>query len=551
MSQHAWPLVCAEEMRALDHHTIKTLGVPGEVLMESAGRAVVQRVLANLTSGPGQVMIVCGRGNNGGDGFVVARHLAVLGIPVAVSILGGSNDLAGDAAANLVRLSALGIEPLDDPARVDEPAVVVDALFGTGLARTLEGEAAAHVEWIRGQRQRGAVVIAVDLPSGLDSDTGQVLGTAVEATETVTIGLPKIGLCLEPGRSCAGMIHVARIGIHDESPDVRAGAELWSEEAAAANLPQRSAAGHKGSFGHVLVVAGSRGKTGAAQLSSLGAARVGAGLVTVACPAGLNEILEVKTTEAMTAPVPDTDDHAFAAASASHLLALAEARDVVALGPGIGTQEETASLVHELAKRIERPLVIDADGLNAFAPHDGALAILKARTAASILTPHPGEAARLLGSTAGEINRDRVSSARTLASRSGGVVVLKGAATVIADPDGRVAINPTGGPALAAGGTGDVLTGLVAGLLAQGLGAFGAATLGVYLHGLAADRLASQRGNSGLLAHEIADELPATCTALREGRPASTDDFQPSAAANRASQLPERSRALLVRFPNS
>ncbi len=561
MSTNPWPLVCAEEMRALDRHTIDQLGVPGELLMESAGRAVADRVLANRSAGlqgRGPVAIVCGRGNNGGDGFVVARHLAVLGVPIAVSVLGGPKGLSGDAAANLARLSALGIETLDHPANADEPSIVVDALFGTGLTRELSGDAATHVEWLRAQRERGVHVIAVDLPSGLDSDTGQVLGIAAPASETVTIGLPKIGLCLEPGRSCAGEIYVARIGICDESPDVRARAELWSEETAASKLPRRAASGHKGSFGHVLVVAGSRGKSGAAQLCSLGAARVGAGLVTVACPAGLNEILEVKTTEAMTAPVPDTEDHAFAAVSASHLLALAEARDIVALGPGIGTHEETVSLVHELAKRIERPLVIDADGLNAFAQHTDALAILKARTATSVLTPHPGEAARLLGSTASEINRDRVAAARTLASRSGGVVVLKGAATVVADPGGRAAINPTGGPALAAGGTGDVLTGTIAGLLAQRMEAFEAATLGVYLHGLAADRLASQRGNSGLLAHEIADELPSTCAALLEARLLVAGDLQSSAfandetaAADRPSQLSEQSRALLVRFPNS
>ncbi len=542
MASNAWPLVSAEEMRALDRHTIVDLDVRGEVLMESAGRAVVERVLARLEdSGRANapVSIVCGRGNNGGDGFVVARHLAVLGHPVEVSVLGDPAGLADDAAVNFARLTALGVESIAHPRDGSEPSLVVDALFGTGLARALEGEAADHVAWINERFEAGVPVIAVDLPSGLDSDDGQIHGVAVRASETVTIGLPKIGLCLEPGRGHAGEIFVARIGIHDEAPGVAPKAEAWSRETATRELPERAASGHKGSFGHVLVVAGSRGKTGAAHLSSLGAARVGAGLVTVACPAGINEILEVKTTEAMTAPVPDTEDQSFAAASASHLLALAEGRDVVALGPGIGTHEETVSLVHELAKRVERPLVIDADGLNAFAEHADALAILKARSAATILTPHPGEAARLLDSDARSLNRDRVASARALAERGGSIVVLKGAGTVIAEPAGRVAINPTGGPALAAGGTGDVLTGVIAGLLAQRLAPFEAATLGVYLHGLAADELALRRGNSGLLAHEIADELPALCASLRA---------QPT-----SSPLPdtsERSRALLLRFPN-
>jgi len=542
MAQPPWSLVSAEEMRALDRHTIEVLGVPGEVLMESAGRAVVERVLALLegsTQADRPVAIVCGRGNNGGDGFVVGRQLALLGQPVAVSVLGGASGLSGDAGKNLERLRVLGVEVRPHPEEGEAPSLVVDALFGTGLTRTLEGEAKAHVAWIDARAREGVPVVAVDLPSGLDSETGQVLGAAARCTETVTIGLPKLGLCLEPGRSRAGEIYVARIGIRDAAPDCVPRAQAWSREAASTRLPPREAAGHKGSFGHVLVIAGSRGKTGAAHLSALGAARAGAGLVTIACPAGVNEILEVKTTEAMTAPVPDTEDQSLAAASASHLLALCAQRDVVALGPGIGTHEETVSLVHELAKRVELPLILDADGLNAFARHGDALSILEARREATILTPHPGEAARLLDSSAGEINADRVAAARALAERAGSVVVLKGAGTVIAEPAGRVALNPTGGPALAAGGTGDVLTGIVAGLLAQGLNAFDAATLGAYLHGLAADVSSERRGASGLLAHEIADELPALCASMRE-----------AAAALSPSRLPEPSRALLLRFPN-
>jgi len=542
MAQPPWSLVSAEEMRALDRHTIEVLGVPGEVLMESAGRAVVERVLALLegsTQADRPVAIVCGRGNNGGDGFVVGRQLALLGQPVAVSVLGGASGLSGDAGKNLERLRVLGVEVRPHPEEGEAPSLVVDALFGTGLTRTLEGEAKAHVAWIDARAREGVPVVAVDLPSGLDSETGQVLGAAARCTETVTIGLPKLGLCLEPGRSRAGEIYVARIGIRDAAPDCVPRAQVWSREAASTRLPPREAAGHKGSFGHVLVIAGSRGKTGAAHLSALGAARAGAGLVTIACPAGVNEILEVKTTEAMTAPVPDTEDQSLAAASASHLLALCAQRDVVALGPGIGTHEETVSLVHELAKRVELPLILDADGLNAFARHGDALSILEARREATILTPHPGEAARLLDSSAGEINADRVAAARALAERAGSVVVLKGAGTVIAEPAGRVALNPTGGPALAAGGTGDVLTGIVAGLLAQGLNAFDAATLGAYLHGLAADVSSERRGASGLLAHEIADELPALCASMRE-----------AAAALSPSRLPEPSRALLLRFPN-
>jgi NAD(P)H-hydrate epimerase len=269
---------------------------------------------------------------------------------------------------------------------------------------------------------------------------------------------------------------------------------------------------HKGSFGHVLVVAGSLGKSGAAALAAQGGLRAGAGLVTVACPAGLHPILAVKCTEAMTAPVPDTGEHAFAAAGEEAILALARERDVVALGPGIGRAAETQALARGLAKRVEKPLVIDADGLFAFGTDPGAL---KARRAPTIVTPHPGEAARLLGVAAGEVNRDRPAVARRLAERSGAVVLLKGAASVVTAADGRTRINPTGGPALGTGGTGDVLTGVVAALLAQGLDPFEAAALGAFVHGHAGDRIAGRGGAAGLLAGELAEELPPAMEDLR------------------------------------
>ncbi|MDJ0865592.1 MAG: NAD(P)H-hydrate dehydratase [Myxococcota bacterium] len=504
-----WPLVGAETMRALDRHTIETLGVPGEILMESAGRAVAEVVLAEAPAGP--VLVVCGAGNNGGDGLVVARHLALLGVPVRVALLGEPARLRGDAAANWKRLARLDVTHGGASFRTAGAAVILDAVFGTGLAREVKGPAAAAIRRINAARP-GARVVAVDLPSGLDADTGQVLGAAVEADVTVTIGLPKLGLALEPGRTHAGRVVVARIGIADDAPGVRADAELWRAAGAASSLPARPSAGHKGSFGHVLVAAGSRGKSGAAALAAHGAARAGAGLVTVACPAGLNEILEVKCTEMMTAPVPDTPEQGFSRAALAPLAALARERDVTALGPGIGREDETCKLVLDLAARIARPLVLDADGLFPFAQDPGAL---KGRRAATILTPHPGEAARLLGTTAGRINADRVGAAQRLAETTGGVVLLKGAASVIADRDGRIAINPTGGPGLGTGGTGDVLTGVVAGLLGQGAPAFEAAALGAWLHGFASDRLAARCGTAGVLAGELAAELPAALEALR------------------------------------
>jgi len=511
-SDGIWPLAGAATMRALDRHTIETLGVSGELLMESAGRAVAEVALAERAGRTGDVLVVCGAGNNGGDGFVAARHLHTLGVPVRVVLIGERRKLRGDAAAHAVRLERAGIAIASGAPRFAGAAVVVDALFGTGLDRTVTGPAAAAIRRISAARP-AARVVAVDLPSGLDADTGQGHGVAVTADVTVTIGLPKLGLALEPGRTHAGRIVVARIGIADAAPGVALDAALWTERAAAQRLPARPATGHKGAFGHVLVVAGSRGKTGAAALAAEGAARAGAGLVTIACPAASNEILEVKCTEMMTAPVADTPEGGLAAAALGALLDLAAERDVVALGPGVGRAAETQKLVRDFASRCARPLVLDADGLFPFGGR--ALAALKARKAATILTPHPGEASRLLGVPVAEINRNRVAAARRLATEAGGVVVLKGAASVIAAANGRTVLNATGGPVLASGGTGDVLTGLVAALLGQGLDAFDAAALGAWVHGRAGDRLAERRGTSGVVAGEIAAELPALFASLR------------------------------------
>lgn len=520
ISAGIWPLVDAEGMRALDRHTIDVQGIPGEILMESAGRAVAEAVVRLLpTTRSRTVAVVCGAGNNGGDGLVVARQLHVAGVDVRAVVLGDPSRLSGDSAANRDRGLRVGLH-LEDVLegqdwRLPERGIVVDAIFGTGLSRPVEGPPARAIEHINAARDaaRGELlVVSVDVPSGLSSETGQPLGVAVRADETITIGLPKLGLTLEPGRSLAGRVLVARIGITDEAPDARVKAELWSALGAASQLPARPADGHKGTFGHVLVVAGSQGKTGAAALAALGAARGGAGLVTIACPAGLNDILEVKCTEAMTAPVADTADRALAAAAEDAVLALARERDVVAMGPGVGRSHETGSLMRALAKRLERPLVIDADGL--FALHEEPAA-LAGREAPTVLTPHPGEAAQLLGCRPSEVNRDRVAAARSLADTTGSVVLLKGAATIAASPDGHVIVNPTGGPALAAGGTGDVLLGLVAAYLAQGLPALSAAALAAWVHGDAADRLANERGFSGVMASDVADCLPQAVEALR------------------------------------
>lgn len=541
-----WPLVGATQMRALDQHTIDVQTVPGALLMESAGRAVVEAVLAELEeTGGGEVVVVCGAGNNGGDGFVVARHLWHLGVPARTVLQGAAARISGDAAANLARLEALGGEIEGEAWAPPDRGVIVDALFGTGLARVIEGSPAATIERINAARAGAVRVVAVDLPSGVDADSGQVWGVAVQADATVTMGLPKVGLTQEPGRSLAGRIAVARIGIADHLPGETPQIVLWGDAVAGALLPTRPGAGHKGTFGHVLLVAGSEGKTGAAVLAAAGAGRAGAGLVTIACPAGLNDILEAKCTEAMTVPVADTPERALAASAEDAIVALAAERDLVAAGPGIGRLEETRALMAALAKRLDCPLVLDADGIVAF---EGHLSTLKGRGAPTILTPHPGEAARLLECTPGDINADRVEAARTLAARSGAVVLLKGAGTVAAAADGRVVVNPTGGPLLATGGTGDVLLGIVAAYVAQGLPALEAAAAAAYVHGAAADRLAERLGGSGLLAGELADEVAEASEALRRRAGAARGD-QGGAAAQASRTAGGSGSRLALPFP--
>lgn len=509
-----WPIVTAAEMQSLDRYTIETLGVPGEVLMESAGRAVVQEVLAlqREMGGNAEVCVVCGTGNNGGDGFVVARQLHQLGVRVRAALVGDAKRLSGDAGANHARAQVLGVRIEGERFRPPAAGIVVDALFGTGLTRPLAGTAASAARRVQQARGTGARVVAVDLPSGLDADTGQILGSAIAADLTVTLSLPKRGLALEPGRGLAGRIKVARIGIADEHDQCRPEAEVWSPAGAGLRLPERPVHGHKGTFGHVLIVAASEGKTGAAALAAEGALRGGAGLVTLGCPAGLHDILEAKCTEAMTVPLADTVTRSLDAAATENVLQLAADRDVLAMGPGIGRASETMALTRAVAKRLDRPLVLDADGLFAFVEEPG---LLKARSAATVLTPHPGEAGRLLACSAGEINADRIGAARSLASLTGSVVVLKGAGTVVADAGGRIVLNPTGGSALGTGGTGDVLTGLVAAMIAQGRSAVDAAAAAAFVHGHAADRLTERLGRAGIVAGDVAREIPVASEELR------------------------------------
>jgi NAD(P)H-hydrate epimerase len=518
-----WPLVGAAEMQALDRETIEGRGLAGEILMESAGRACVAPALslrASAARPAGPIVVLCATGNNGGDGFVLARHLAAEGVAAHVILLGDPERLPSDADANWRRLERFDVSrEVLDPGDADldwaellaGASVAVDALFGTGLQRDVGGGFARLVAAIEAARGEGVRVLSIDMPSGIEASTGRVLGVAVRADRTVTIALPKIGLALEPGRSHAGRIDVARIGIVDPDPERSARVELWTPTAVAPRLPARARAGHKGDFGHVLVVAGSRDLAGAAALCSRACVRAGAGLVTLALPSGVAARMAGRCAEVMTTDVAATPEGAFARAGEKPIAELAAARDVVAIGPGLSRDDETVDLVRRLVVSIDRPMVIDADGLFALV---GRLELLEERGAATVLTPHPGEAARLLETSASTLNEDRIGAARRLAARSGAVVLLKGAGSVVAEPSGRALVVPTGGPVLATGGTGDVLTGVVAALLAAGRDPFEAAGLAAWWHGATADRLDPSGSGFGVLASELADALPEAAADL-------------------------------------
>jgi len=522
--QGCWPLVTAAEMQALDRRTIDEGGVPGAVLMENAGRSLIRPALelrASSSRSNDPIRALCGGGNNGGDGFVLARHLHLEGISTEALLVGDPRRLPRDAALNWALLETLAVprrvvEPNDDAfdwaGLLAATSVGVDALFGTGLKREIQGGWARLVAAVTAARRDGLRVLSVDIPSGVAANTGGILGEAIVADRTVTISLPKVGLALEPGASHGGRVDVARIGIMDPDPERRPSAELWNVLGAAARFPERPRTGHKGRFGHVLVMAGSTGMTGASVLASRATLRAGAGLVTLAHPAGLDAELGGLPAEVMTAPVAATPDGGFARSGEKAVEELVSSRDVVALGPGLGRGAEVVDLVRRLIRVVERPLVVDADGLNALT---GQLPRLREREQPTVLTPHPGEAARLLDTTAGEVNADRLGAARALSAESGATVVLKGARTVVAEPLGRALVVSTGGPQLATAGTGDVLTGVVAALLAAELGAFDAAGLAAWWHGAAADRWAAGRGELGLLASELADALPETAHWIR------------------------------------
>jgi NAD(P)H-hydrate epimerase len=505
-------VVGSAEMRAIDRHAVEIVGIPAAILMENAGRAVAAAIEGIFRPPAGKkVVVLCGRGNNGGDGFVIARTLFRSGISAQVWTVSQPRDLKGEARLHHgIFVRAGGRTRLLTPpskarfARdIAESDLVVDALFGTGLNAPIAGFPARVIDAVNAS---GRPVVSVDVPSGIDADTGAVLGTAVRASLTITFGHLKAGLVLPPGSIHAGRVEVADIGLPETSTKrVGPRGRVLAESEAAALLPVRPASGHKGTFGRVLIAAGSTGKTGAAVLASLGALRGGAGLVTIAHPAAFRSVFEQKTLEAMTLPVGKDGDTFFNLSAVDSIRAAAAGADAAVIGPGIGLAAGTAEAVSALVRAISCPLVLDADALTLLA---GKEAALRRRRQITVLTPHPGEMARLIGGSVEQVQKDRVGAARDAAGRYGAVVILKGAGTVTASPDGRYWINRTGNAGMATGGTGDVLAGLIAALLAGGLPVESAAPLAVFIHGLAGDLAAEARGTTGLIASDLARKIP-------------------------------------------
>jgi len=510
----------AAEMRRMDTLTIERFGVPGATLMERAGTGAAELVLARFPHVRKHgVVVVAGKGNNGGDGFVVARVLKKKRVRVDVILAVPASEIRGDARTKLLawqraggKVQTVTAEKLEPLARaLGRAGCVVDALFGTGLNADVIGLPAELIAMVNAA---GLPTVALDLPSGLDADRGVALGIAIEAELTIAFAAPKIGTVIQPGARYAGEVAVVDIGIPDAAvTEVGVATEAVGLRDGARLLRPRDPEAHKGTHGHLAVIAGSLGKTGAAILAARAATRAGSGLVTVGCPSVVLPIVANGILEAMTWPLPDDGAGGLAYGDAKAFHALFKDKRAAVVGPGIGTGPECAALVRWLVTARPLPLVLDADALNCLATlgpdHER-----PADPPPLILTPHPGEMARLTGQSAAAIQSDRLAVARAAATRYAAVVVLKGARTVVAAPDGRAWINLSGNAGLAAGGTGDVLAGIIASLLGQGYAPEDAATLGVFLHGHAADRIAARRGMIGLIASDLIEELPPTMLEL-------------------------------------
>jgi NAD(P)H-hydrate epimerase len=505
-------ILTADQMREADRRTIDDVGIPSLVLMENAGRQVVaamETFFQDLSDR--RVAVICGKGNNGGDGFVVARTLHQRGVDVSVFVVGRIAEIKGEARVNIEILGRLNITVVEIGdegewdlhfSEISDRDLIVDALFGTGLKSALSG----IYETVIGDINESDIpVVSIDVPSGMSADTHDLIGDCVDATVTVTLGAPKLPLILPPAEEKSGEVVIADIGIPPgiiealEGPRV----ELLTREQIRTLISPRAADVHKGDFGRLTIVAGSRGKSGAAILAALGALKSGAGLVTVAAPRSILQVIAAFTPDYMTEPLEESEEGTVHFAAVEQVVALDA--DAIVIGPGLGRGEAVSAFVRELVEQSETPLILDADALNAFGDDPAALTGREGRDI--IITPHPGEMSRLVGCTIADVQADRLGMARDFATSHQLYVVLKGYRTIIATPDGKCFVNPTGSPGMATGGTGDVLAGMLGGWMGQLLDAEAACRLAVYVHGAAGELADADQGEVSMTANDLAQHV--------------------------------------------
>jgi ADP-dependent NAD(P)H-hydrate dehydratase / NAD(P)H-hydrate epimerase len=501
------------QMRSLDAYAIENLGIPEEILMENAGEALYFVIMDQFGLMDKKFVIICGMGNNGGDGFVVARKIHSSGGDVQVFILGDVNKLSGAAKKNFDIISGLSI-PIRHIESVDSMKsdlvhcdAVVDAIFGTGLARNVEG---VYKDVIRLINKSGKTVFSVDIPSGINGDTGEVMGIAVMANYTVSFGLPKIGNMLFPGYEHCGRLYVSHISFppslyHDASIKIAVNRDI--------KLPPKNRMAHKGDFGEVLFIAGASSYFGAPYYSALSFLKAGGGYSRLAAPFSMTSFIANKGSEIVFVPQKQTDSGSISLENLDALFELSEKMDMVVMGPGLSLNPETQQLARELAKKIQKPLLIDGDGITAVS---GDPDILKHRKAPTLLTPHMGEMSRIVKMSVGDLDKNKIQILQRTAKALNSIIVLKGAHSLIGYPDETVYINMSGNPGMASAGSGDVLTGTIAAMFGLGLSVEHAARKGVFIHGLSGDLAARDLGEDGITAQDILDYLPLAVKMNRE-----------------------------------
>lgn len=505
-------IVTASEMKSLDHRASSEYKIPSLLLMENAARGLVDEIEKTLFPVKGKrVCIISGRGNNGGDGLAAARHLRMRGASVCVFLFSEAGRISGDAKISLDiwRVTEGELYEIDHftdellTRHLEASDLLIDAFLGTGLSKPLSGDVA---RWIDLVNAASKPTVAVDIPSGISADFGHVLGVAIKADLTVTIALPKRGHYMQDGLTHCGSLSVVDIGFPDVLLDqANLKVSLITPDDVIGMLPSRKKGAHKGTMGHLLVIAGSLGKQGAPQMTALAALRSGAGLVTLALPQSIEKGVSLQTMELMTLPLPESGSGSIALSGEKEVINAIEGKRVVAIGPGLSQDPETQELIKHLITKVSVPLVIDADGINALATD---LSILKQKKGPVILTPHPGEMGRLMGLSAEAVQKDRFNIAAQFAKEWGVILVLKGPHSIISLPEGLLWVNNTGNPGMATSGIGDALTGMIAACIAQGLSPEQSAILGVYLHGLAGDLAAAQKGEAGLITSDLIHHIP-------------------------------------------